>query len=106
MEREVLTSSFCNDVTNKKKRAAWDRIRVQVNACGIALRSIVELKEKWGSLKRGVKDRVRDQKVTGGGRPLPAASYEDLVVAIIGEDSPIFDGINGKFHLFLRHVTP
>ena len=100
-EREVLTLSFCNDVTDKKMRAAWNRIAVQVNVCGIALRSVVELK-KWGSLKRRVKDRVRDQKMTGGGRPLPAATYEDLVVAIIGEESLIFDGINGKFNLFLR----
>ena len=67
------------------------------------LRSVAELKEKWGALKRGFKDRVCDQKVTGGGRPLPAATYEDLVVAIIGEESPIFYGINGKFHLFLQH---
>ena len=36
MERELLMSGFKNDVTNRKKRAAWDRILVRVNSSGVA----------------------------------------------------------------------
>ena len=64
----------------------------------------------WGSLQNsgrakremgraekggGVKDRIRDQKVTGGGKPLPPPDFEEVVVRIIGEDSAIFDGLDG-----------
>ena len=66
MERELLMSSFTNDVTNRKKRAAWDRILVRVNSCGVTLLSVGELRDKWGTLKRTMEDRNRDQRVTGG----------------------------------------
>ena len=70
-------------------------VQNRVNACGVAYRTVDELKEKWGGLKRGVKDRIRDQKVTGGGKPLPPPDFEEVVVRIIGEDSAIFDGLDG-----------
>ena len=101
-EKDLLQCSFSTEVTNKKKRAAWEVIQNRVNACGVAYRTVEELKEKWGGLKRGVKDRIRDQKVTGGGKPLPTADFEEVVVRIIGEDSAIFDGLDGESRLLRK----
>ena len=53
------------------------------------------------ALKRSVKDRSKDLKVTVGGRPLPTVDFEDVIVGIIGEESSIFDGLNGKLAQYL-----
>ena len=38
----------------KRKRAAWEVVQNRVDACGVAYRTVGELKEKWGALKLGV----------------------------------------------------
>ena len=105
LEKTTISSCFSNEVSNSKKRAIWAEIQVKVNSCGVAHRSVADLKEKWGALKRSVKDRSKDQKVTGGGRPLPTVDFEDVIVGIIGEESPIFDGLNGKLAQYFYEST-
>jgi len=56
--KEVLLSKFTNNVSNKNKQAAWEQVTAEVNACGIALRSVGELKKKWKYVKAAV---LRDQ---------------------------------------------
>ena len=53
-EKDLLQSSFSTEVTNKRKRAAWEVVQNRVNACGVAYGTVDELKEKWGALKLGV----------------------------------------------------
>ena len=40
--------------------------------------------------------------MTGGGKPLPTADFEEVVVRIIGEDSAIFDGLDGESRLLRK----
>ena len=61
-EKDLLQSSFSTEVTNKQKRAAWDVVQNRVNACGVAYRTVDELKEKWGGLKRGGKGSHKGPK--------------------------------------------
>ena len=56
-------------------RRIWAEIKVKVNSCDVAHHSVVDLKEKWEALKRSMKDRLKDQKVTGGGRPVPSVDF-------------------------------
>ena len=53
-EKDLLHSSLSTEVTNKRKRAAWEVVQNRVNACGVAYGTVDELKEKWGALKLGV----------------------------------------------------
>ena len=52
LEKASLSSCFSNEVSNSKKRAIWADIQVKVNSYGVAHRSVADLKEKWGALKR------------------------------------------------------
>ena len=60
LEKTTLSNCFSNEVSNSKKRAIWAEIQVKVNSCAVAHRSVADLKEKWGALKRSVKDRSKD----------------------------------------------
>ena len=64
-----------------RKRAAWEVVQNRVNACGVAYRTVDELKEKLVALKMAIKDQIRDQKITGGGKPIPMPDYENVVVS-------------------------
>ena len=47
-ERDFLQSCFSTEVTNKRKRAAWEVVKNRVSASGVAYRTVDELKEKYG----------------------------------------------------------
>ena len=100
LENTTISSCFSNEVSNSKKRAIWAEIQVKVNRalwCGAPQCCRLEGEVGGGHskcFKRSVKDRSKDQQVTGGGRPLPTVDFEDVIVGIIGEESPIFDGLN------------
>ena len=49
-----MLSKFTNNVSNKNKQVAWEQVTAEVNACGVALRSVSELKKKWKDVKAAV----------------------------------------------------
>ena len=69
-------------LTYRKHAAIWEVVQNRVNACGVAYRTVDELKEKLVALKMVIKDQIRDQKITGGGKPIPMPDYENVVVSL------------------------
>lgn len=55
---KTLTSKHSNDVTQKNKDAIYKDIHGRVNACGVSVRSLQSIKDKWQTLKKGVKEKV------------------------------------------------
>ena len=96
LEHHMLFMANTQAVTNKVKTDAWRKITDKISACGVAVRSPQEVKDKWRALKGAVLNKQRQQGKTGGGpeeKPLP---YEDLILNIIGENSNLYTGIDGK----------
>ena len=96
LEHHILFMANTQAVTNKVKTDAWRKITDKISACGVAVRSPQEVKDKWRALKGAVLNKQRQQGKTGGGpeeKPLP---YEDLILNIIGENSNLYTGIDGK----------
>ncbi|XP_025108701.1 myb-related transcription factor, partner of profilin-like [Pomacea canaliculata] len=96
MESELLSSCFSNKVTLQKKQEIWKNIAAKVSACGVAVRTVAEIKDKWGLLKRTTLQKKRDAYKTGGGKGMPPPEYEDTVVAILGNNTSLINGIAGN----------
>ena len=45
--KEVIQSKFQTSVTHRKKTDAWKRVAEAVTACGIACRSVEDVKKKY-----------------------------------------------------------
>ena len=48
---EIIQSKLTNSVTNRTKQETWAKIAAQVNAIGVAHRSVQEIKDKWKNLQ-------------------------------------------------------
>ena len=96
LEHHVLFMANTQAVTNKVKADAWRKITDKISACGVAVRSPQEVKDKWRALKGAVLNKQRQQGKTGGGTEEKPLSYEDLILNIIGENSNLYTGIDGK----------
>ncbi|PVD35544.1 hypothetical protein C0Q70_02507 [Pomacea canaliculata] len=94
LEKEYLMSSLTNEITNKKKSAIWQRIADKIAAsCGVEHRSLVSVREKWGTLKSEAQRRRDKRKATGGGA-VKECEYDNTIFDILGEGSNIADGID------------
>ena len=96
LEHHILFMANTQAVTNKVKTDAWRKITDKISACGVAVRSPQEVKDKWRALKGAVLNKQRQQGKTGGGPEEKALPYEDLIWNIIGENSNLYTGIDGK----------
>lgn len=92
---EVLNSKFSNVSTSKLKKQKWEAIQCAVNAIGKQQRTIDELKHKWKDLLSRAKKDYSNRRYpqTGGGPKPPEGPYTHLVLDIIGQSSPVLDGI-------------
>lgn len=96
-EREILLSKLQNVITIKSKHCIWEQITTKVNECGVAERTTEEIRSKWKDLKkRTISSKIAGRKsgvshVTEGGSP-----YDNFIMDIIGEESAIRCGIQGK----------
>ena len=89
--REMLMNKLSSEVTNKKKSAVWRFISTSVSACGVAQRTMEEVREKWGGLKKKYIGEQASMMKTGGGPAGPPNPYSDL-----GRDTELIQGVNGK----------
>ena len=85
-----------SEAHHRRKNAIWSAIASKVTACGVAVRTDEEVRDKWKNVKSEVIRRINDQKKTGGGPPKKPLPYEELVTSIMGEQSPVIDGLRGK----------
>ena len=97
--KEVIQSKFQTSVTHRKKTDAWKRVAEAVTACGIACRSVEDVKKKWMGVKSDTLANMRGQKKTGGGPAERPPAYADIVFGIIGDQSDAVYGIDGKPHV-------
>ncbi|KAL8621764.1 hypothetical protein ACOMHN_061899 [Nucella lapillus] len=105
VEHVTLFSSHSATITSEMKKEIWQRITSKVNACGVAVRTLTDLKEKWRALKASVLNKKRDEAKTGGG-PAPApVPYEEVILSIIGDKSNLFSGVTGKMTTALPAST-
>ena len=100
-ERHIIQSKFQTSVTNRLKKEAWQFILASVNACGVSLRTIEDIK-KWKDSKSAALANVRSQTKTGGGPAPNPPPFFDQVMAIVGEKSDATHGIDGKFYEFAQ----
>lgn len=101
-EKTLLTSHFQNGITLKKKEMMWKKIADKVNAVGGHGRTVEQLKKRWKDMKAAVLERQRKSTGTGGGGPLPEVPYEDIIRKIIGENTNLVNGIDGKWPVAVR----
>lgn len=96
--KDIILSSFTNTITNLKKAEAWEEITEMVNNSSSnrsIRRSSLDVKKKWQGLQAAAKRALSDAKrpPTGGG-PVPTPPpYLDVVLDIIGIESPTIGGI-------------
>ena len=97
IDHRVLFMANTQSVTNKVKARTWQKITEKASACSVAVRSPQEVKDKWRSLKGAVLNKQRQRSKTGGGPEEKTLPYEEMILAIIGENSTLYTGIDGKF---------
>ena len=85
-----------SEAHHRRKNAFWSAIASKVTACSVAVRTDEEVRDKWKNVKSEVIRWINDQKKTGGGPPKKPLPYEELVTSIMGEQSPVIDGLRGK----------
>ncbi|CAL8275826.1 unnamed protein product, partial [Arctogadus glacialis] len=97
--KTALTAKQSNVVTNKSKQETWTFIMESLNSCSDSgcHRTDGDIKKKWKDLLSRAKKDVSALKhhPTGGGPPPKTSPYSDIIVAIFGEDSPAFVGLDG-----------
>ncbi|XP_028415791.1 uncharacterized protein LOC114539364 [Dendronephthya gigantea] len=111
---EVIQSKLTNAITNKRKNTVWDAITREINAAGVANRTVNEVKEKWKKLTSGAKKSFalikKQQQGTGGGPPPKEASPVEERVIKLFENTPLFTGLDGfetdkYFELYKSKMT-
>ena len=70
-----------------------------MNACGVANRTVEDIKKKWKDLKSAAINSVRSQTKTGGGPPVKPPPFAELVLNVIGDQSDAAHGIEGIHYL-------
>ena len=90
-DKMTIMSRFQTSVTHKQKKEVWRRISESVNVCGVAYRTIDDVKKKWKDLKSAALHSLRNHaKKTGVGAPekprLPPPHFGDLVLSIVGHN--------------------
>lgn len=92
-------SSLGNEITNRKKAAVWQRIADKLAAsCSTEHRSLVSVREKWGTLKSEAQRRRDKRKSTESGA-VKYCEYDNVIFEILGEGSNLTDGIDGEYLL-------
>ena len=81
------------------KQEAWKDITYSVNAVGVEMREVEEVKKKWNNLVSAAKmeyaETQRQRKKTGGGTPPPEMSQETANIVDIMKEKVNFIGIEG-----------
>ena len=97
--KTALTAKQSNVITNKTKQETWRFIMESLNSCSDSgcHRTDGDIKKKWKDLLSRANKDVSSLKhhPTGGGPPPKTSPYSDIIVAIFGEDSPAFLGLDG-----------
>lgn len=98
---EVLRGKHSNVVTNVRKQKLWKEITAKINSLGYAVRTPIEVREKWRNLSQYAKKTnagvVKSRGKTGGGpseKPLDATTAK--IINLL-RDEPSFSGIPGGF---------
>ena len=82
---EVIQSKLTNSITNRTKQETWAKIARQVNAIGVAHRSVQEIKDKWENVQSTAKKEFARQRrsfgQTRGGPPFkkPKEATEKII---------------------------
>ena len=97
--RDTFEGKFSNTLTNIKKKEAWQEVTSKVNALGVDLRTVEDIKVKWKNLCSGAKGTFHTYKKstfkTGGGPPpKPPTAAEEKIINLF-EGRPSFEGIDG-----------
>ena len=61
----------------------------------VAGRTVHELKEKWGCLKKKIRDGQSARRKTGNGA-VPVSPYDRLIEEIVGRDSDLVEGVSER----------
>ena len=77
----------------------WRNIVSKVNAHGVTVRTVSEVKDKWRAMVMGAKKdfsrEKRERRKTGGGKePAAATQRSEKIIQMFG-DEPSFSGIPG-----------
>jgi len=95
----IISEKFSTNVTNDKKRAVWKKITEEVNALGVANRTVKEVKTKWTNLhqeaKKSFTEFKREQQKTGGGPPPKPLTEATQRIVEIYKDCSSFTGLSG-----------
>ncbi len=96
---EITREKFSSTLTNKRKHAVWENICGNVNALGVAKRSLTDVREKWRAMRNaGRGEMTRENNSlgkTGGGKQLAPPKATGQRTIELFRDEPSFLGIEG-----------
>ncbi len=83
---------------SRNGKLRWHRTLTRSCRTPLLLSNVVKVSSSRGLAYH----RITDQKITGGGKPLPTPGYEEVV----GENSAIFEGLTGwSFSIHLKVLS-
>lgn len=97
---DIIKNKFSTVLTNKKKNEVWEKISRKVNALGVCVRTVQEIKDKWrGMISSAKKEHcnvAKQKRMTGGGqKPSSPKPTTKKIIDLFG-DNPSFSGISGE----------
>ncbi|CAG7733861.1 unnamed protein product [Allacma fusca] len=98
-QKEVLFGKFSSDMENQNKEKAWNEVLLKSQSIGICNgnRDWKFLRDKmygvWKSRTLEKRDKAR-KTGEGGGTTVCLTAVDNLILDIIGKDSPTVEGIN------------
>lgn len=97
--KDIIEGKFSNSISKINKNEAWEKITSNVNALGVAPRTIEGIQTKFKNLKSDAKlahnSYKRKMNGTGGGPPPEEPNQLDKRVANLFEGRPSFEGLDG-----------
>eukprot|EP00745_Piridium_sociabile_P035872 TRINITY_DN63290_c0_g1_i2.p1 TRINITY_DN63290_c0_g1~~TRINITY_DN63290_c0_g1_i2.p1 ORF type:complete len:137 (+),score=31.35 TRINITY_DN63290_c0_g1_i2:249-659(+) len=93
---DILSAKHSTEITQKRKDAVYKSIVGEVNALGVAERSLSSVKDKWQAMKKTVKEKVgvrmkelkKERAKTGGGEN-PTLEEPDVLDSLTNDEKEI-----------------
>ena len=103
----MLQSKFTNSLKNKMKNDDWKEITSSVNALGVEMRGVEEIRKKWNNLCSSAKlayHEIHKERQKTGGTPPPDLSEETAHIVDMMKDKSSFVGIDHGIDSFNNNV--
>lgn len=105
-EKHGVLSKDQSKTGRQKRNDAWNRITTETSLiCGKDF-TVMQLTKKWQNLQSKVKEKIRHNNATGGGKTRSFDDSDDFVRKILGESNPTLAMVPGAVYVGMPNSTP